>query len=83
MPFTCSIVLSTQNSGAICTSPPIDTVIRMATSRTIEFFSKVSCFTAVALSYSAGWRRSSGAAAMRGWLLSPSRTSPRIVRQML
>src|SRR5262252_8353969 len=47
MPFTFSIVLSTQKSGAICTIPPIDTTIRMPISRIREFFSKTSCFIAL------------------------------------
>src|SRR6188508_1165633 len=49
MPFTLSIVLSTQNSGAICTMPPIETTTRMPISRMREFFSKTSCFMGCAL----------------------------------
>ena len=64
MPFTFSIVLSTQNRGAICTMPPIETTTRMPMRSSIEFFSKTSCF--IGFPYSAGARRSSGAAAMRG-----------------
>src|SRR5262245_29967628 len=44
MPLTFSMVLSTQNSGAICTMPPIDTTTRMPISRMSEFRSKTSCF---------------------------------------
>src|SRR5215467_15954951 len=51
MPFTFSIVLSTQKSGAICTIPPIDTTIRMPISRMSEFFSKTSCFIAGVASF--------------------------------
>src|SRR6185503_16255498 len=46
MPLTGSMVLSTQNSGAIWTRPPIDTTIRMPISSRNEFLSKVSCFMA-------------------------------------
>ena len=49
MPFTFSMVLSTQNSGAIWTRPPIETTIRMPISRRNEFFSKTSCFMAAPL----------------------------------
>ena len=65
MPFTFSIVLSTQNRGAICTMPPIETTSRMPISRMSEFFSKTSCFIGVA-PYSAATARRAGAAAMRG-----------------
>jgi len=42
MPFTFSMVESTQKSGAICTRPPIDTMMRMPMRRMIEFFSNGS-----------------------------------------
>ena len=83
MPFTFSIVLSTQNSGAICTRPPIETTIRMPISRISEFFSKTSCFMAQLPAHSAGCSLSAGAAATRGWSASSCKASPRIVRQTL
>src|SRR5215831_12833728 len=43
MPFTLSIVLSTQNRGAICTMPPTETTTRMPIKRMSEFFSKTAC----------------------------------------
>ena len=82
MPFTFSIVLSTQNRGAICTMPPIETTRRMPISRTSEFFSKTSCFIGAA-PYSAAATRKAGAAAMRGWSATSTGSSPRTVRQML
>ena len=81
MPFTFSMVLSTQNRGAICTMPPIDTTTRMPISRMSELRSKTAWF--MAAPYSAATGRRPGAAAMRGCSATSTGSSPRTVRQML
>src|SRR5215813_9045152 len=66
MPCTFSIVLSTQNNGAICTRPPMETTISTPISRIREFFSKTSCRMGCLLGRRADRERvcTSG----RGWL---------------
>src|SRR5262245_7302717 len=58
MPCTFSMVEPSMKSGAISTKPPMATTIRMPTRRTIECFSKISCFMASSLG-----RRGNGARA--------------------
>ena len=82
MPFTFSIVLSTQNSGAICTMPPIDTTTRMPISSRMRVLLEDFVFHGMP-PHSAGAARSAGAAAMRGCSATSTGSSPRTVRQTL
>ena len=82
MPFTFSIVLSTQNSGAICTMPPIETTHQDADQQDERVLLEDFVLHRVA-PYSAAAGRSSGAAAMRGWSAASTGSSPRTVRQTL
>ena len=82
MPFTFSIVLSTQNSGAICTMPPIDTTHQDADQQEERVLLEDFVFHgAPPIPPAAG--AAPGAAAMRGCSAASTGSSPRTVRQTL